>query len=188
MLRRFQQSLHQDLCDVRAVRCYVAKLYRVTQVKNTLPWSRHTHSGPHGYQESFAAAKEAAERQRQQGSQSWIREVPSIVVMGANCCVLVATKSPLKPFEEFSDCDFQTSLIGSIAPEAAALGYVFVCDLCPELAEQPFRSFVAKTGDAARPLAWNGKSETRDLNYLQELLGKLQSAIAVEKWMTAANS
>ena len=188
MLRQFHQSLHQDLCDVRAVRCYVAKLYRVTQVKNSLPWSRHTHSGPHGYQESFAAAKEAAERQRQQGSQSWIREVPSIVVMGGNCCVLVATKSPLRPFEEFSDCDFGTSLIGTIAPKAADFGYVFVCDLYPEVAEQPFRSFVSKTGDATRPLAWNGKSETRDLDYLQGLLSKLQNAIAVEKWMTAGAS
>ena len=189
MLRQFHESLLQDLSGVRAVTCYVAKLYHLTQVRSTLLWSRrHTYLGPHGYEESFAAAKEAAEQPRLPGSESWIREVPSIVVKGRNHCVLVATKSSLRPFEEFSDCDFRTSLLGTIARKAADLGYVFFCDYYPELAEYPFRSLVSKRGDAKRPLIWNGRSETRDLKDLQGLLSKLQDAIAVEKWMTAGDS
>ena len=183
MLRQFETSLLQNQRDVRAAKCYVAKLYRVTQVRNSLPWSRHTHSGPHGYEENFAAAKEAAEQQRVQGTQSWIREVPSIVVTGGNHCVLIATKSPLKPFEEFSDCDFRTSLVGMIAPQAADFGYVFVSDLAPGVAEHPFRSFIS-----TRPLAWNDKSEKRDLQYVKQLLSKLQEAIAVDKWMAKGDS
>lgn len=183
MLRLFHESSLQDVRDVRAAKCYVAKLYRVTQVKNSMPWSRHTHSRLHGYEENFAAAKQAAEEQRVQGTQSWIREMPSIVVTGGNHCILVATKSPLKPFEEFSDCDFRTSLIGMIAPKAAEFGYVFLCDLSPEVAQQPFRSFVS-----TRPLVWSDKSEKRDLQYLRQLLSKLQEAIAVDKWMTAGAS
>lgn len=190
MLRQFHESLLQDLSGARAVTCYVAKLYHLTQVRHTLLWARRsTHLGARGYEENLAAAKEAAAEQPiLPGSESWIREVPSIVVRGDSHCVLVATKSSLKPFEEFSDCEFRTSLIGAIARKAAEVGYVFLCDHFPEPAEHPFRFFVSRAGDAKRPLAWNGKSETRDLKDLQELLSKLQDAIAVEKWMTAGSS
>ena len=189
MLRQFHESLLQDVSGVRAVACYVAKFYHLTQVRNTLPWSRrNSHLRANGYEESLAVAKEAAEQARLPGSESWIREVPAIVVRGDTHCLVVATKSSLKPFEEFSDCDFRTPLIGAIARTAAEVGYVFVCDHYPEPAEHTFRSFVSKAGDAKRPLAWSGKSEVRDLNDLQELLSKLKDAIAVEKWMTASGS
>jgi hypothetical protein len=157
MLSEFDPAWIADLRTVAVSRCCVTKLFHYSDERNTWQWSTsRSFPGSEAFKQAIDGARADVERRRVQGSRWWIREVPALVLGGAEYTVLLAPRNALRPFSACSRLELNSASIGGWPSNCSAPCPTIYSSPIETSATQSFR-FVRSRHDLAEPESgWHG--------------------------------